>query len=469
MLKIKEFLGNDFLLSNEQAENLYFRYAATQPIIDFHNHLPVADIANNKKFSSITELWLEGDHYKWRAMRANGIPEKYCTGSATPKEKFKKWAETVPYTLRNPLYHWTHLELKNYFGIDKLLNESTADTIYEEVNALLRTDQYSVKGLLQKMNVEVLCTTDDPTDTLEHHKEINQHAGLKVYPTFRPDKVLQFHLNQNHFQYLQKLSITANIEINSVQQLCLALEKRMQYFNTMGCRLSDHGLDYLPFSPVNDAEAESIFSKVLSKKIISRAESDQLCTYVLQFLSSAYARLGWTQQFHLGAMRNNNVRMLESLGADTGFDSIGDYPQASSMAMFLAESDRKQLGKTILYNLNPSQNEVFASMLGNFNDGTFPGKIQWGSAWWFLDQKDGMTKQINTLSNMGLLSRFVGMVTDSRSFLSFPRHEYFRRILCNTLGEEIEKGELPDDMATIGKLVSDVCYYNAKKYLGFNV
>ncbi len=462
-----KFLGNDFLLHSDAAKHLYYSYAGKQPIIDYHNHLSPKDIAENRQFNNLTEIWLEGDHYKWRAMRSNGVDEKFCTGNASHEEKFLKWAETVPRTLRNPLYHWTHLELKNYFGIDRLLNADSAKSIYEECSAKLQTKEFRVQALLKKMNVEVVCTTDDPCDDLTFHAANAKSGGIKMFPTFRPDKVYAFEDPSSYFAYIKKLSVASSIEISSLDDLFNALENRIDFFKSMGCLASDHGLEQLPFGRLSKGEATTCFSKVIMGKRLTGDEINGLRSIILTQLCRFYHAKGWVQQFHLGAMRNNNSRMKRTLGADTGFDSIGDFPQARSMSKFFDQLDSdNQLAKTIIYNLNPADNELFATMIGNFNDGSLPGKMQWGSGWWFLDQKDGMEKQINTLSNMGLLSRFIGMITDSRSFLSFPRHEYFRRILCNLIGRDIESGELPNDMPLVGKMVEDICYHNAKRYLG---
>jgi glucuronate isomerase len=468
MIKTKEFLDSNFLLQTEAAEQLYHTYAAEQPVIDYHNHLSPKDIAENRQFANLTEIWLEGDHYKWRAMRSNGIEENYCTGHASPEEKFMKWAETVPYTLRNPLYHWTHLELKNYFGIDQLLNKDSAKSIYEECNALLQTKEFRVQGLLKKMNVETLCTTDDPSDDLAYHSTHAKAGGVKMLPTFRPDKAYAFADVTAYQNYCRKLSAAAGIEINSLSSLLQALENRIDFFHRHGCRLSDHGLEKLPDGKLTTTEATALFSQLLKGQGLTIKEASGLRKIILLHVCRHYHAKGWVQQFHLGALRNNNSRMMRTLGADTGFDSIGDFPQARTMARFFDALDSSnQLAKTIIYNLNPADNELFATMIGNFNDGSSPGKMQWGSGWWFLDQKDGMEKQLNTLSNMGLLSRFVGMVTDSRSFLSFPRHDYFRRTLCNVLGGDMERGELPNDFSLVGKLVQDISYTNAKTYFNF--
>jgi glucuronate isomerase len=468
MIKTKDFLDSNFLLQTEAAEQLYHTFAAQQPIIDYHNHLSPKDIAENRQFTNLTEIWLEGDHYKWRAMRTNGVHEKFCTGNGSSEEKFMKWAETVPYTLRNPLYHWTHLELKNYFGIDRLLDKDSAKSIYAECNAQLQTKEFRVQGLLKKMNVETLCTTDDPADDLAYHIAHAKSGGIKMLPTFRPDKAYAFADAPSYKNYLKKLSEAAEVEISSLSTLLQALEKRIDFFHKQGCRLADHGLEKLPFEDLSQAEATTLFTNFLKGQALTKKEINGLFSIILTHVCRLYHTKGWVQQFHLGALRNNNSRMLRELGADTGFDSIGDFPQAKSMAKFFDQLDSSnQLAKTIIYNLNPADNELFATMIGNFNDGSSPGKMQWGSGWWFLDQKDGMEKQMNTLSNMGLLSRFVGMVTDSRSFLSFPRHEYFRRTLCNLLGNDIENGELPSDFSLVGKLVQDVSYMNAKTYFNF--
>ncbi|MFN3665560.1 MAG: glucuronate isomerase [Sediminibacterium sp.] len=465
---VKKFLSDDFLLNTETARYLYHRYASPMPIIDYHNHLSPADIATNRKFKNITEIWLEGDHYKWRAMRTNGISETYITGDATPKAKFMKWATTVPSTIRNPLYHWTHLELKNYFGITDLLNEDTATHIYEKVNEYLNLENYHVQGLLAKMNVEIICTTDDPVDPLNYHDQLSDSEAVRMYPTFRPDKVYQFHNVPAYLSYLDKLGETAGKDINSLQNLLTALDNRINFFQSKGCRAADHGLEFLPFERISEEKAKSLFLKIRSGKSLQPDEQLQLRSTILQHLSKSYHRVGWVQQFHLGALRNNNTRLAKKLGPDTGFDSIGDFEQAITLAGYLNHLDSTdQLTKTILYNLNPADNELFASMVGNFNDGSTAGKVQYGAAWWFLDQKDGIEKQINALSSLGLLSRFIGMVTDSRSFMSFPRHEYFRRILCAVIGNEVEAGELPDDEHLLGNVIESVCYYNAKHYFNF--
>ncbi len=460
------FLNKDFLLYSEPAKELYHDYAAKMPIIDYHNHLSPQEIAENKTFDSLTEIWLKGDHYKWRAMRANGIDEHYITGAASDWEKFEKWAETVPYTMRNPLYHWTHLEQKRYFDIDTLLDKTSARTIYEQANAQLPS--LSTQSILRKMRVRIACTTDDPIDDLNFHQQLAENDfEIKVLPAFRPDKAIL--IQQEDFAaYIQQLGEAADIEILELQDLKAALEKRAQYFHSMGCRLSDHGLEQMYASDYTEDEVNKILKRRLQNQEIFPGEALQYQSALLHFLGQLYHQLGWTQQFHLGALRNNNDRLLSSIGADVGCDSIGDFKQAIPLSRFLNRLDTEdKLTKTILYNLNPRDNEVFATMAGNYGDGRVPGKMQWGSAWWFLDQKDGMEKQIDALSNMGLLSRFIGMLTDSRSFLSFPRHEYFRRILCNKVGEEVAKGELPNDLKWLGEMIENICYYNAERYFEF--
>jgi glucuronate isomerase len=463
------FINDNFLLSNSYAELLYYDYAKDLPIIDYHNHLSPKLIAENYMFSSITELWLNGDHYKWRAMRTLGIDENFITGNASDLEKFVMWAKTVPYTIRNPLFHWTHLELKRYFDIDELLNESNAASVFNSINKKLSHTDYSCQNLLNRVNVEVVCTTEDPIDNLEFHsKLINSDCNFVVSTSFRPDKSILIE-SDNYLDYISSLESVVGFEINSYALLCDALKLRIEYFNSKGCRISDHGLNYIRFSSFTEKQIEQIFSKKRNGHQLTEDEISSFQCALLLFLAEQYHEFGWVQQFHLGALRNNNSRMFQKLGADTGWDSIGDFPQATNLALFLNALDTKnKLSKTILYNLNPSDNEVIATMIGNFNDGSIKGKIQFGSGWWFLDQKEGMTKQINALSNMGLISCFVGMLTDSRSFLSFPRHEYFRRILCNIIGEEIANGELPNDLPWIGKIVKDICYFNASNYFNFN-
>ena len=464
---MRKFLGKDFLLGNQTAEKLYHDHAAKMPIIDYHCHLSPKDIAEDRIFGSITEAWLEGDHYKWRAMRTNGIDEKYVTGNASDADKFSKWGETVPYTLRNPLYHWTHLELKRYFDIDQLLNAQTASDIFQETSRQLAQPAYSTKGLLRKMNVQMVGTTDDPTDDLQFHKQLSGFE-VKVLPTFRPDKM--FGIDAPTYQeYLDKLGVVVGFEIADFDDLINSAQQRVDYFHTHGCRVSDHGLEQFYDAKFSLEEAKKIFLNFKANKSISQPEVQLFKMTVLSELSKMYHAKGWVQQFHVGAIRNNNTRMLSLLGPDTGFDSIGDFSQMKGMSQFLNFLEgTDQLCQTILYNLNPRDNDAFATMIGNFNAGTdIPGKIQFGSGWWFLDQKDGMEKQMNALSNMGLLSRFIGMLTDSRSFLSFPRHEYFRRILCNLLGADVEKGELPNDLSLLGEMVENICFNNAKAYFKF--
>ena len=464
---MKPFLNKHFLLENKTAEHLYHQYAADLPIIDYHNHLPPDEVAADKIFTSITEVWLKGDHYKWRAMRANGIDEQYITGDADDKDKFLKWAATVPYTMRNPLYHWTHLELQRYFGISDLLNETNGAAIFEKTTAQLQQENFSTQNLLKNKKVEVICTTDDPTDSLEHHQAFQkQGKEIKMLPTFRPDKFLQIE-KPAFLKMIKKLRRATNRPIKDLRDLVEALQDRIDFFHSLGGRLADHGLSRLYGVPFTDNEVDTIFQKRLRGNIF-HGEAIQFQSALLYYLGRMYHAKGWTMQFHLGAIRNNNERLLTSIGADVGCDSIGDFEQAIGLSRFLNRLDKEdKLAKTVLYNLNPRDNEVFATMAGNFNDGRLAGKIQWGSAWWFLDQKDGMEKQINTLSNMGLLSRFLGMLTDSRSFLSFPRHEYFRRILCNLIGKDVEKGELPNDIKWLGQMVENICYYNAKNYFNF--
>lgn len=460
-----KFIHDNFLLETKYAEELYHDYSKNQPIIDYHNHLPPQQIAEDKIFENITNVWINGDHYKWRAMRTLGVNEEFITGSGSDKDKFLSWAKTVPYTMRNPLYHWTHLELSRYFDIYDLLNEKSAEKIWEETKEKLSSRDYSCRHLLQKVNAEVVCTTEDPIDTLEYHQKlVKSDFKVKVSTAFRPDKAILIAAD-GYNDYINSLGLAAGMAINSFNDLCSALKKRIAYFDTNGCKLCDHGLDQIYFEPFTEKEVNSIFKNKRENKGISNEEALKFQIAILMFLCETYYEFGWVQQFHLGALRNNNARMHRILGPDTGWDSIGDYPQAQKLSAFLNALDSKdKLTKTIIYNLNPADNEVMATMIGNFNDGSVKGKVQFGSGWWFLDQKDGMTKQLNALSNMGLISCFIGMLTDSRSFLSFPRHEYFRRVLCNLFGNEINSGELPNDMEWIGKLVADISYFNAKEY-----
>ncbi|WP_347052352.1 glucuronate isomerase [Flavobacterium olei] len=462
------FINDNFLLENKYAEELYHNYSKNQPIIDYHNHLNPQFIAEDKIFENITQVWINGDHYKWRAMRTLGINEQFVTGNGSDKDKFLNWGKTVPYTMRNPLYHWTHLELARYFDIYDLLNEKSAEKIYIETSEKINSQAYSTQNLLKKVNAELVCTTEDPIDTLEFHQKFaNNSSGIKMSTAFRPDKAILI-ANDGYNAYLDTLGDVSGVAINTFADLQSALRKRIEFFNANGCKLSDHGLNQIDFENFTESEVNSIFKKKRENGELSPEEVLKFHSAVLVFLSETYHEFGWVQQFHLGALRNNNSRMHRILGPDTGWDSIGDYPQAQKLSAFLNALDSKdKLTKTIIYNLNPADNEVMATMIGNFNDGSVRGKVQFGSGWWFLDQKDGMTKQLNALSNMGLISCFVGMLTDSRSFLSFPRHEYFRRILCNLLGDEIKRGELPNDMEWIGKLVSDISYNNAKEYFKF--
>ena len=466
---MKKFIDDNFLLHTKTAQELYHGFAKAMPIIDYHNHLSPEQIANDINFENLTQLWLYGDHYKWRAMRANGVHEKYITGEAGDYEKFEHWAATVPYTLRNPLYHWTHLELQRYFDIDTILSPETAREIYEACSAKLNMPAFSVKNLLRKMNVKVLCTTDDPTDSLNHHRKINEDGfEIKVLPAFRPDKAMNVDDVVSFNAYVNKLQEVSNILIASFDDYLQALKSRHDFFAEMGCCISDHGLEQIYAVDYNEAEIKNIFRKLTVGESISQPENIKFKSAMLVKFALWDHEKNWVQQYHLGALRNNNSRMLKTLGADTGWDSIGDFSQGKQLSKFLDRLDSNdQLAKTILYNLNPADNELMATMAGNFNDGSVAGKMQFGSSWWFLDQKDGITKQINALSNMGLLSKFIGMLTDSRSFMSYPRHEYFRRILCNIFGEEIENGELPGDIAWTGKLIEDICYNNAKEYFGW--
>ena len=466
---MKKFLDENFLLQNKTAQQLYHEFAKPMPVIDYHNHLPPDQMAGDINFENITQAWLYGDHYKWRAMRTNGVDEQYITGKAGDWEKFQQWAVTVPYTLRNPLYHWTHLELQRYFDVQDILNADSAKKIYEECSAKLRSKAYSVRNLLEKMNVQVVCTTDDPVDSLEYHQQIKEsNWKIKVLPAFRPDKAMNVDDVNTFNNYLSLLEKASNIAISSFDDFIEALKKRHDYFVANHCSVSDHGLEEIYAEDYTDTEIAGIFAKIRSGIVLSLEERKKFKSAMLITLAEWDWEKGFVQQYHLGALRNNNSRMLSKLGPDTGWDSIGDFSQARALSKFLNRLDtNNKLAKTIIYNLNPSDNELMAAMIGNFNDGSVAGKIQWGSGWWFLDQKDGMIKQMNALSNMGLISRFVGMLTDSRSFLSFPRHEYFRRILCNLFGEEIESGELPNDITWTGKVIQDICFNNAKNYFNF--
>jgi glucuronate isomerase len=465
----KLFMSEDFLLQTKTAQLLYEEYAKQMPIIDYHCHLSPQQIAEDIKFENLTQGWLYGDHYKWRAMRTSGVDESYCTGDKSDYEKFEKWAATVPYTMRNPLYHWTHLELKRYFGINELLDPTTAKSVYENASAQIQTDGFSIRNLIRKMNVKVICTTDDPIDSLEYHKTLAESGfEVKIKPAFRPDKAMEVSNAANFTAYIKKLESVTNLSVSSFEDYLFALQNRHDFFASMGCSVSDHGLEEIYVEDFTGQEIEAIFTKVYGGKDLSLIEQRKFKSCMLLHFAEWDWEKGWVQQYHLGALRNNNSRMLSKLGPDTGWDSIGDFSQASALSKFLNKLDSEdKLAKTIIYNLNPADNELMASMIGNFNDGSVAGKIQFGSGWWFLDQKDGIIKQLNALSNMGLVSRFVGMLTDSRSFLSFPRHEYFRRILCNLFGDEIENGELPNDTKWVGQIIQDICYNNANEYFGW--
>lgn len=466
---MKPFLDENFLLQSKTAERLYHEYAAGMPIIDYHCHLDPGQIATDINFTNLTDVWLRGDHYKWRAMRTNGVNEQYITGAKSDWEKFESWAATVPYTLRNPLYHWTHLELRRYFDVYEILSPTTAKAIYDECTQKLQTPEYSVQNIIKRMNVEVICTTDDPVDNLEHHQKIKQSgSSVKVYPAFRPDKAMNADDVQGLNNYISKLEQVSDTAVNDYNDYLKALKKRHDYFAENHCTVSDHGLEQMYAEDYTDAEIAGIFKKIRAGQSLQLIEILKFKSAMLYEFAIWDHEKNWTQQYHLGALRNNNSRAYREIGPDTGYDSIGDFRQAQALSRFLNKLDStNQLAKTIIYNLNPGDNELFATMTGNFNDGTVTGKIQFGSAWWFLDQKDGMTKQLNTLSSMGLVSKLVGMLTDSRSFLSYPRHEYFRRLLCNLFAEDIENGELPADIEWTGKIIQDICYNNARSYFKF--
>lgn len=468
-MKAEAIIHPHFLLASPEAILLYEQYAKDLPIIDYHSHLPPDEIASNKKYTNLTEIWLKGDHYKWRAMRTLGVEESYITGNKDDYEKFKKWAAVVPYTLRNPLYHWTHMELKNPFGITEYLNADSAAGIYAKGKELLAQDSYSTQGILKHFNVEMVGTTDDPTDTLEHHLALqHDQFSIKILPSFRPDKALSIDNGPDFVSYIEKLGHTSSKQITDLQSLCEALENRMDYFDAVGCKIADYGLATLPVIPTLDIENVNQSLKAIlqgDEPPLTAAMQNAYKFYVLTYLAKSYHRRGWVQQFHLGALRNNNTRLLTTLGADTGFDSIGDYSHGEALSRFLNFLDQTdELAKTVIYNLNPADNALFASMTGNFPGDGMCSKVQFGSAWWYNDQLDGMQEQLNTLSNIGIVSTFIGMLTDSRSFLSYPRHEYFRRLLCNLFAEDIRKGLVPRDIEWIGKIIGDICYYNAKHY-----
>ena len=463
---MKTFMDENFLLQTETAKELYHEFAEGKPIFDYHCHLPIKDLAENICYENIGQAWLAGDHYKWRLMRSNGIKEKYCTGNATDYEKFEKWAETVPVAIRNPLYHWTHLELQRYFNIEDLLTPKTSKQIYNQCSSLLNSPEFSVRNLLLKMNVKVICTTDDPIDSLEYHKKIRDDSyTVNVSPTFRPDRVLAVDKNTQFINYISKLSEVSGIEIKNFSSLIEALDNRHKFFHNMGCRIADHGILTFWTESYTDAEIERITTKALTRKGLSEREISMFRSAFLYECAKLNNKRGWVQQYHIGALRNNNTRLFNLVGPDIGCDSIGDRVYGEKMAKFLDRLDQSgELTKTILYNINPRDNELIASMLGNFQDGSFPGKMQFGPSWWFLDQIEGISKHIKTVSNLGLLGRFIGMTTDSRSFLSFPRHEYFRRILCNLIGNDVENGKIPFDMDLLGELVENICYNNAFEY-----
>ncbi|MEI8098876.1 MAG: glucuronate isomerase [Sediminibacterium sp.] len=466
---MKNFLDEHFLLNTKTAQTLYHEYAKNMPVIDYHCHLLPAQIASDHQFQNITEAWLYGDHYKWRAMRTNGVDESYATGAKSDLEKFQQWAATVPYTLRNPLYHWTHLELQRYFGITDVLSSKNANEVFEKASTLLQTPAFSVRNLLRKMNVALVCTTDDPLDDLAFHHQMKKEGfEIPILPAFRPDNTMNVSDPENFNKYIQKLQTVTGISIASFDDYLYALQSRHDYFAEAGCSVSDHGLEEIYAEDFTGSEIDAIFNKIHGGKSLNEIEQRKFKSAMLIHFAEWDHEKSWVQQFHLGALRNNNARMLNQLGPDTGWDSIGDFSQGKALAKFLGKLDTEnKLAKTIIYNLNPADNELMATMVGNFNDGSVAGKVQYGSAWWFLDQKDGMVKQMNALSNMGLLSKFVGMLTDSRSFLSFPRHEYFRRILCNLFGEEIENGEMPNDIEWVGNIIQDICYRNARNYFNW--
>jgi len=466
-----DFIHDDFLLHSEYARRLYHGYAVQEPIVDYHSHLPPADVAQDRSFQNLFQIWLEGDHYKWRAMRANGVPERFCTGDVPPYEKFLAWARTVPFTLRNPLYHWTHLELKRYFGIRKLLDESTAEWVWDCATSQLQQPELSSQGILRKFKVRALCTSDDPCDDLGHHRALaNANSVCAVYPTFRPDKALFVHAPEAFNTWVNRLGVAAHCEINSFGSFLNALKLRHDFFHENGCRLSDHGLPHCYATICTESEAATIFSDARAGTAASPNEQDRFASFMMLFFGRLDAEKGWTKQLHLGALRAVNVRATSEIGPDTGFDTIGDDNQAVRLCTYLDLLERERaLPKTIIYNVNPSHNYAFATAIGNFQDGSLAGKLQFGSAWWFLDQKDGIEAQLDALSNTGLLARFIGMVTDSRSFMSFPRHEYFRRVLCNLIGEEMKNGDLPGDEALLGNMIRNLCFENARQYLGLPV
>src|ERR1700733_2896457 len=459
------FITEDFLLSNPSARRLYHTFAEHKPILDYHCHLSPREIAENRQFGNLTEIWLDGDHYKWRAMRANGVDERYCTGDADPFEKFLAWARTVPFTLRNPLYHWTHLELKRYFGIDELLNESTARSIWDRANERLQGSELSTQGILAKFQVKLVCTTDDPADDLASHRALRESGcATRVLPTFRPDKALQVRAPESFNAWIDRLEAASNIEIRSLNSFTDALKQRHDVFHTLGARLSDHGLDRCPAKFFSALVAQEIFGRARAGHSATPEEHEEFASYMMLFFGHLDAEKGWTKQLHLGAHRNASMERLGDIGENAGFDSMGDIPQVEALGEYLSRLEAEDaLPKVILYNVNPADNYAFATMAGNFP------KVQFGGAWWFMDQKEGMEWQLNALSNAGLLSRFVGMLTDSRSFMSYPRHEYFRRVLCNLIGKDIENGEIPNDDELVGPMIRSLCYSNARDYFGFEL
>ena len=468
---MKTFITENFLLETETARELYFNHAAPQPIYDYHCHLPPRQIAENYRFRNLYDIWLAGDHYKWRAMRANGVAERFCTGDASDEEKYQAFVKTVPYTLRNPLYHWSHLELLRYFGVDEIINEESAARIWKKVNAQVAEPEFSTQGILEKNRVAVVCTTDDPADSLEYHQQIRRQ-GLKtrVYPTFRPDAALKVDQPALFRAWCGKLAAAANVELATFSDFLGAIKQRHDFFHEQGCRLSDHGLEACFAAECDERQAAKIFLKARGGEAATPEETRQFGSFLMLYFGHLDAKRGWTKQLHLGALRNNNSRLRRELGPDTGFDSIGDFSQAAGLSFYLDRLDRNgDLPKMVLYNNNPNDNYVLAAMAGNFQDGSVAGKIQFGSGWWFLDQLEGMTWQINALSNIGLLRRFVGMLTDSRSFLSYTRHEYFRRLLCNMLGNDVEKGLLPRDMKLLGAMVREISFENARGYFGLEL
>jgi glucuronate isomerase len=469
----KTFLGEDFLLTNETAKILYHDYAKAMPIFDYHCHLPPVDVAQNRQFENLTQIWLGGDHYKWRAMRTNGVDERYITGDASDAEKFMEWAKTVPYTVRNPLYHWTHLELRRPFGITgKVLGPDTAKEIYERCNQLLQTPEFRARGIMEQMNVKVVCTTDDPVDSLEYHQLLKNDPAfkIKVLPAFRPDKAMAVENTAAFNAWADKLAAVSGKELHNFADFLDAIFDRHTFFHEMGCRLSDHALEFPYADDYTEVEINAIFDKVRSGKDLRLFEVFKFKAAMMYEFAVMNYKKGWTTQLHIGALRNNNTRLMRLLGPDTGFDSVADYEMAAPLSRYLDRLDQEDhLAKTIIYTLNPKDNETIATIIGCFQDGLVPGKIQFGSAWWFQDQKEGMLRQLEALSQMGLLSRFVGMLTDSRSFLSYPRHEYFRRILCNLLGTDVENGELPPDIKWLGKIVQDISFNNAASYFGIKV